>query len=150
MKNYKRIEVQKINKNMEELLMVIQEQNKILQDTIIYYNEQKNNEIQSRSRPIFNKINGNKKLISLRMLIENTDNGLKELSNPNLSNKDEEYDEEEDIFINLQNIENRIEHLKMNQSKPIVFKQRKPNDRASILKKRYQLIKDHKVNILGY
>ena len=36
------------------------------------------------SRPIFNKINEDKKLISLRMLSENIDNGLKELSNPEI------------------------------------------------------------------
>ena len=150
MKNYKKIEVQNININMEELLMVIQEQNKMLQDTIIYYNEQKNNETQSISRPIFNKKNGNKNLISLRMLSEYTNNGLKELSNPNLSNKAKESDEEEDIFINLQNIENRIEYLKMNQSKPRVFEQRKPNDRGSYTKEEIPTYKDHKVNILGY
>ena len=98
MESYKKIEVQKINNNMEKLLMVIQEQNKILQDAIIYYNEKKNNEIQSISRPIFNKIHENKKLISLRMLSENTNNRLKELFNPYLSN--EESDEDEDMFIN--------------------------------------------------
>ena len=47
------------------------------------------------------------------MLSENTDNSLKELSNPELF--DEESDEEEDIFINLQDIENRKEHLKINE-----------------------------------
>ena len=61
MKNYKRIEVQKIDNNMEELLMVIQERNKILQDTIIYYNEKKDKEMITISRPLFNKINGDKK-----------------------------------------------------------------------------------------
>ena len=65
---------------------------------------------------MFNKINENKKLISLRMLNENTDNWLKELFDPKLSNKDEE-----DVFINLQDVENRIEHLKMNESKPRIF-----------------------------
>ena len=61
MKNYKRIEVQKIDNNMEELLMVIQERNKILQYTIIYYNETKDKEMITISRPLFNKINGDKK-----------------------------------------------------------------------------------------
>ena len=55
MENYKRIEVQKINNNMEELLIVIQDQNKILQDTIIYYNEKKDKEMIAISKPIFNK-----------------------------------------------------------------------------------------------
>ena len=60
-----------------------------------------------------------KKLISLRMLSENIDNGLKELSNPEISHEDSEFEEE--VFINLQDIENRIEHLKMNESKLRVF-----------------------------
>ena len=38
-----------------------------------------------------------KKLISLRMLSENIDNGLKELSNPEIS--DEESESEEEVFI---------------------------------------------------
>ena len=46
MESFKTIEVQKINHNLEELLIVIQEQNKFLQGTIIYFNEKKNNEIQ--------------------------------------------------------------------------------------------------------
>ena len=105
---------------MEELLMVIQEQNKILQDTIIYYNEKKDKEMITISRPLFNKINKDKKkLLSLRMLSENIDNGLKELSNPEISYEDSEFEEE--VFINLQDIENRIEHLKMNESKLRVF-----------------------------
>lgn len=93
MESFKKIEVQKINNNMEELLIVIQEQNKILQDTIIYFNEMKNNEIQSISKPIFNKIDGNKKLISLRRMSENTNNGLKELSD---RNEESDTDEEDD------------------------------------------------------
>ena len=48
------------------------------------------------------------------MLSENTDNGLKELSNPQLFDEESD-DEEEDIFINLQDIENRKEHLKINE-----------------------------------
>lgn len=98
MESFKKIEVQKINNNMEDLLILIQEQNKILQDTIIYFNEKKNNnEIQS-SRPIFNKIQGNKKLISLRMISENTNNGLKELSE---IDEDSKFDEKDDVFINI-------------------------------------------------
>ena len=47
---------------------------------------------------------------------------LKELSNPEISNEESESgEEEEDVFINLKYIENRIEHLKMNESKPSVF-----------------------------
>ena len=53
------------------------------------------------------------------MLSENIDNGLKELSNPEISHEDSEFEEE--VFINLQDIENRIEHLKMNESKSRVF-----------------------------
>ena len=114
MESFKEIEVQKINNNMEELLIVIQEQNKILQDTIFYFNEKKNYEIQSISRQIFNKIDGNKKLISLKMLSENANNRLKESSNSELFDKDEKYEtsEEEDIFIDLQHIENRIKRFK--------------------------------------
>ena len=52
MESYKMIEVQEINNNMDKLLMVIQEQNKILQDTIIYYNEKKNNEIINKSENV--------------------------------------------------------------------------------------------------
>ena len=48
---------------------------------------------------IFNKVNEDKKLVSLRMPSENVDNGLKELSNPEIF--EEEYEEEEDVFINL-------------------------------------------------
>ena len=76
--------------------MVIQEQNKILQDTIIYYNEKKNKEILPISRPIFNKINEDKKLISLRMLRES----IKELSNQKISDEESEFEEEEEVFIN--------------------------------------------------
>ena len=47
---------------MEELFIVIQEQNKILQDTIIYYNEHKDKEMITISKPIFNKINKDKKI----------------------------------------------------------------------------------------
>ena len=60
MENYKRIEIQKIDNNMEELLIVIQEQNKILQDTIIYFNEKKDKEMIVISKPIFNKIKEDK------------------------------------------------------------------------------------------
>ena len=60
MENYKRIEIQKIDDNMEELLMVIQEQNKILQDTIIYFNEKKDKEMIAISKPVFNKIKEDK------------------------------------------------------------------------------------------
>ena len=85
------IQVEKCYDNSHFIeLSLIQEQNGILQDTIICYNEKKNNKLQSMSRPIFNKINGNKKLISLRMLRENTNNGLKELSNLELFDKDKE------------------------------------------------------------
>ena len=123
MEKFKKIEIQKINNNMEELLIVIQEQNKILQDTIIYFNEKRNNnEIQSISKPIFNKTNGNKKLISLRMLNEDTNNRLKEQLDTNEYSK---IDEEEDIFIYLQDIKTRTEHLKTNESKPRIYKQGK-------------------------
>ena len=65
--------------------------------------------------------NEDKKLISLRMLSENVDNGLKELYNPEISNEESKSEEEEDVLINLWDIENRIEQLKMNESKPTVF-----------------------------
>ena len=96
MENYKRIEVHKINKNMEELLIVIQEQKFFLQDTVIYYNELKDKEMITISKPIFNKINKDKKLISLRMLSENI-----ELPNQEISDKESESEEEDDIIINL-------------------------------------------------
>ena len=53
------------------------------------------------------------------MLSENIDNELKELSNLEISDEDSEFEDE--VFINLQDIENRIEHLKMNESKSRVF-----------------------------
>ena len=43
--------------------------------------KRKNSEIKSISRLIFNKIDGYKKLITLKMLSDDTNNGLKELSN---------------------------------------------------------------------
>ena len=94
MENYKRVEVQKINNNMEELLIVIQKQTKILQDTIIYYNEHKDKEMITISKPIFNKINKDKKLIILRMLSENI-----ELPNQEISDKEFESEEEDYIVI---------------------------------------------------
>ena len=48
------------------------------------------------SKPIFNKINKDKKLISLRMLSENI-----ELPNQEISDKESESEEEDDIVINL-------------------------------------------------
>ena len=80
---------------------------------------------------VFNKINEDKKLISLRMLSENIDNRLKELSNLEIFNEESECEEEEDVFINLQDIENRVKYLKMNESKPRVFKQGEFGNRAS-------------------
>ena len=52
-----------------------------MQDSIIYYNEKKDKEMITISKPIFNKTKEDKMLISLRMLSENIDNGLTELSN---------------------------------------------------------------------
>lgn len=66
------------------------------------------------------------------MLSENSNNGLKELSD---NNKESETDEEnENVFINLEDIERRIEYLKMNKSKPRVFEQGESSNRASYVR----------------
>lgn len=111
MESIKKIDVHKINNTWK---------NYSLYDTIIYFNEKKNNnEIQFISRPIFNKIERNKKLISSWIISENTNNWLKELSE-----YDEEFEneEDEDIFINIQDIKRRIVKIKMNEANPRTFK----------------------------
>lgn len=52
------------------------------------------------------------------MISENPNNGLKELSD---RNKESKRDDNEDVFINLQDIKNIIEHLKMNEAKPKIY-----------------------------
>ena len=60
---------------------------------------------------------------------ENTNNILKELFD---RNEESETDEEnDDVFINLENIEKRIERLKMSEEKPRVSEQSESSNRAS-------------------